>query len=274
MGNPNARPKRESIRRGDRPGSQQSNNTNDSVVSPKTTSKGTSNSNPPQIDNNMAVSVGVSLENNTMENGLANLSIQDESPTRPPLKFKSYKTGTLITNNGVPSEAFIAAFPLPEPAPVPSLKPSQLSATTPAFVPRTPQPAPTAPVNKVLPTPSTATPAFHRVQNLIHDMQSPTNADSSHQMVEQYNSFYTPRIQDHLPSTTLRTIINSPLFGHPESTTNVRKSRRRTSSSLTPASSEMLSRLLNNSSRTAAHTTTTLPSLTVLITTSLLSSMR
>jgi hypothetical protein len=127
-----------------------------------------------------------------MENGLANLSIQDESPTRPPLKFKSYKTGTLITNNGVPSEAFIAAFRLPEPAPVPSLKPSQLSATTPAFVPRTPQLAPTAPVNKVLPTPSTATPAFHRVQNLIHDMQSPTNADPSHQMVEQYNSFYTP----------------------------------------------------------------------------------
>jgi hypothetical protein len=128
----------------------------------------------------------VSLGKDSMENRVANLSIQDEFFTKPPLKFKSYKTGTLITNNGVPADAFIDAFPPPKPSP----KPSQLSATTPAFVPRTPQPPATA-ANGVLPSLNTATPAFQRIQNLLKDLSSPANAGPSHH-VPAYNPFYTP----------------------------------------------------------------------------------
>jgi hypothetical protein len=132
-----------------------------------------------------------SMKNDSVESGLANLSIQGESPTKASLKFKSYKTGTLITNNGVPADAFISAFPPPKPSPLPSPKVSQLSATTPAFVPRTPQPV--APLKNVLPTPNTGTPAFQRVQNLLDDLRSPTNAAGlSHG--QYYNPFYTPPV--------------------------------------------------------------------------------
>ncbi|PMD60560.1 uncharacterized protein K444DRAFT_663307 [Hyaloscypha bicolor E] len=184
MGNPNARPKRGSIRRTD---SQQSNHTYDSAVSPKTPSKrGALDSGSSQTDNSMGDIGSVSLEKGLMESGVANLSIQDESSTKPSLKFKSYKTGTLITNNGVPADAFIEAFPPPKPSP----KPSQLSATTPAFVPRTPQP-PTMAAKGILPSLNTVTPAFQRVQNLLNDLRSPANAGPSHQ-VPAYNPFYTP----------------------------------------------------------------------------------
>ena len=184
MGNPNTRPKRGSIRR---TGSQQSNHTYDSAVSPKTPSKRqTLNSGSSQTDISMADIGGLSLGKDLMENGVANMSIRDESSMNPSLKFKSYKTGTLITNNGVPADAFIDAFPPPKPSP----KPSQLSATTPAFVPRTPQPPATA-ANGVLPLLNTATPAFQRVQNLLNDFRSPANAGPSHQ-VPAYNPFYTP----------------------------------------------------------------------------------
>ena len=120
-----------------------------------------------------------------MENGLAGLSIKEESPTKAPaVKFKSYKTGTLMTNNGVPADGFITPFP----APLPSPKVSQLSAATPAFVPRAPQ-LPVTPSAQVFPAPNTNTPAYQRVQNLLQDIRSPFIAGPSNG--QQYNPFYT-----------------------------------------------------------------------------------
>lgn len=200
MGNPNARPKQGSMRRSR---SQQSNDTFDSAVSPKTPSKRrTLDSRASEADGSMGDNGGVSLKKGLMENGLANLNIQEESPTKPSLKFRSYKTGTLITNNGVPAEAFIVAFP----PPVPSPKPSLLSATTPAFVPRTPQPTTVAAGDRALPSPNTATPAFQRVQTVMTDLRSPGNAGPAYQTAQHYNPFYTP------PASGPSSLMNSPEY--------------------------------------------------------------
>jgi hypothetical protein len=110
--------------------------------------------------------------------------MRDDWPNRSLLSFKSFKTGTLITNNGLPTAAFIAPLPPPKPSP----EPSQLSATTPAFVPRTPQVLVALP-NNALPSPNTGTPASQCVQDLIQDLRSPVNAGVSHQAGQYYNLF-------------------------------------------------------------------------------------
>ncbi|KAE9364543.1 hypothetical protein N431DRAFT_563827 [Stipitochalara longipes BDJ] len=185
MGNPNARPKAKNLRR---TSSQLSNHTYNSAISPKTpTKRGAFDSGSTDTDSNMGDYHGASMRKDSVESGIANLSFQEESPTKASLKFKSYKTGTLITNNGVPANGFIAAFPPPKASPLPSSKVSQLSATTPAFVPRTPQ-LPVALAKNVLPTPNTGTPAVQRIQNLLDDFRSPGLS----QVQQQYNPFYTP----------------------------------------------------------------------------------
>ena len=181
MGNPNARPKTGGLRRTN---SQLSNYTYGSAVSPKTPTK-RGNFGTASMDSNssMGINHGASLRKDSVEDGFAKLTIEEESPTKPALKFKSYKTGTLMTNNGVPADAFIAAFPPPLPSP----KVSQLRATTPAFVPRAFQP-PVAPSAHAFPNSNANTLAYQRVQDLLQDMRTPVIAGPSNS--QNYNPFY------------------------------------------------------------------------------------
>lgn len=180
MGNPNARPKGGGLRRF---GSSQSNTTSGSAVSPKTASK-RKNMSGSYLSNDI---IAKGTENTDVTaNTLATLALEEISPTRPELKFKSYKTGTLMTNNGVPAKAMIAPLPPPKPSP----KLSRLSAASPAFVPFALQRPATTPADVVLPSP--VTPAFQRIQNLLHDIRSPNSAGPSLQMTPSYSSYLSP----------------------------------------------------------------------------------
>jgi hypothetical protein len=200
MGNPNTRAKRAST---PRTGSQQYDHAYGSSISLQTPSKRDPlYSGSLQPDDNMGDIDGVGMTNDLTVNGVASLAIKDEFPTKPSLKFKSYRTGTLMTNNGVPAYAFIEAFPPPKHPPISSANPSQLSATTPAFVPGTPKSLAMA-ANGILPSANTVTPTFQPVKNFLKDFSSPHNAGASNDLPA-CNSFYTS------PTSVPSSLLASP----------------------------------------------------------------
>ncbi|PVH74353.1 hypothetical protein DL98DRAFT_604628 [Cadophora sp. DSE1049] len=107
---------------------------------------------------------------------IENLNITNTSRVvqLPGLPFKSFKNGTLITNNGEPTVR-------PAMAPLPAaLTISRLSAASPSFVPVTPSPKPFAkPIHNPRPVglPTPPTPGYEKIQNLLQDIRSsPTHA--------------------------------------------------------------------------------------------------
>ncbi|KAH7371786.1 hypothetical protein BKA64DRAFT_715276 [Cadophora sp. MPI-SDFR-AT-0126] len=126
------------------------------------------------------ISSGQTSPEMVLGKSIENLNITKTSPgiQLPGLPFKSFKNGTLITNNGEPTLR-PAMVPLPAASTI-----SRLSAVSPSFVPITPSPKPFAkPIHNPRPIglPTPPTPGYEKVQSLLQDLRSsPTHGYGGH----------------------------------------------------------------------------------------------